>query len=50
VSQVRKTSSCSGTYLCSMQGNAFQRWTLGVMFSLGIGSQILKDINKAPLG
>jgi hypothetical protein len=35
VSQVRKTSSSSGTYLCSMQGNAFERWTLGVMFPLG---------------
>jgi hypothetical protein len=32
VSQVRKTSSSSGTYLCSMQGNACGRWTLGVMF------------------
>jgi hypothetical protein len=32
VSQVRKTSSNSGTYLCSMQGNACGRWTLGGMF------------------
>jgi hypothetical protein len=35
VSQVRKTSSSSGTYLCSMQGNACGRWTLGVMFPPG---------------
>jgi hypothetical protein len=35
VSQVRKTSSSSGTYLCSMQGNACGRWTLGVMFLPG---------------
>jgi hypothetical protein len=32
VSQVRKTSSSSGTYLCSMQGDACGRWTLGGMF------------------
>jgi hypothetical protein len=35
VSQVRKTSSSSGMYLCSMQGNACERWTLRVMFPLG---------------
>jgi hypothetical protein len=35
VSQVSKTSSISGTYLCSMQGNACGRWTLRVMFPLG---------------
>jgi hypothetical protein len=35
VSQVRKTSFSSGMYLCSMQGNACRRWTLGVMFPLG---------------
>jgi hypothetical protein len=35
VLQVRKTSSNSGTYLCSMQGNACGRWTLGVMFPPG---------------
>jgi hypothetical protein len=35
VSQVRKTSSSSGTYLCSMQGGACRRWTLGGMFPLG---------------
>jgi hypothetical protein len=32
VSQVSKTSSSSGTYLCSMQGDACWRWTLGGMF------------------
>jgi hypothetical protein len=32
VLQVSKTSSINGTYLCSMQGNACGRWTLGVMF------------------
>jgi hypothetical protein len=35
VLQVRKTSSSNGTYLCSMQGNACERWTLGVMFPPG---------------
>jgi hypothetical protein len=35
VSQVSKTSSNSGTYLCSMQGNACGRWTLGLMFPPG---------------
>jgi hypothetical protein len=35
VLQVSKTSSSSGTYLCSMQGNACGRWTLEVMFSPG---------------
>jgi hypothetical protein len=35
VSQVRKTSSSSGTYLCSMQGNACERWALRVMFPPG---------------
>jgi hypothetical protein len=35
VSQVRKTSSSSGTYLCLMQGNACGIWTLGVMFPPG---------------
>jgi hypothetical protein len=35
VSQVRKTSSISGTYLCLMQGNACGRWTLGVVFPPG---------------
>jgi hypothetical protein len=35
VSQVRKTSSSSGTYLCLMQGNACGIWTLEVMFPLG---------------
>jgi hypothetical protein len=33
--QVRKISSSSGTYLCSMQGNVCGRWTLRVMFPLG---------------
>jgi hypothetical protein len=32
VSQVRKTSSSSGTYLCSMKGGACGRWTLRGMF------------------
>ena len=32
VLQVRKTSSISGTYLCSMQGGACGRWTLREMF------------------
>lgn len=32
VSQVSKTSSSCGTCLWSMQGNACERWTLGVMF------------------
>jgi hypothetical protein len=32
VSQVSKTSSNNGTYLCSMQGSACGRWTLGGMF------------------
>jgi hypothetical protein len=32
VSQVSKTISSSGTYLCSMQGNVCERWTLGGMF------------------
>jgi hypothetical protein len=32
VFQVRKTSSNSGTYLCSMQGDACKIWTLGGMF------------------
>jgi hypothetical protein len=35
VSQVRKTSSSNGTYLCSMQGDAWGRWTLGGMFPPG---------------
>jgi hypothetical protein len=35
VSQVRKTSSSSGTYLFSIQGNACGRWTRRVMFPLG---------------
>jgi hypothetical protein len=35
VSQVRKTSSSSGTYLCSIQGGACERWTLGGMFPPG---------------
>ena len=35
VSQVSKTSSNSGRYLCSMQGNACERWTLEVMFPPG---------------
>jgi hypothetical protein len=35
VSQVSKTSSSSGTYLCSMQGNACGIWTLRVMFPPG---------------
>jgi hypothetical protein len=35
VSQVRKNSSSSGTYLCSMKGNACGIWTLGVMFPPG---------------
>jgi hypothetical protein len=35
VSQLSKTSSNSGMYLCSMQGNACERWKLGVMFPLG---------------
>jgi hypothetical protein len=35
VLQVSKTSSSSGTYLFLMQGNACERWTLGVMFLLG---------------
>jgi hypothetical protein len=33
--KVRKTSSSSGTYLCPMQGNACERWTLEVMFPPG---------------
>jgi hypothetical protein len=32
VSQVRKTSSSSGTHLCSLQGNACGRWILRGMF------------------
>jgi hypothetical protein len=32
VSQVRKTSSNSGTYLCLMQGDACRRWKLRGMF------------------
>ena len=32
MSQVRKTSSSSGTYLCSMQESACGRCTLGGMF------------------
>jgi hypothetical protein len=35
VSQVRKTSSSSGTYLFLMQGNSCGIWTLGVMFPRG---------------
>jgi hypothetical protein len=35
VSQVSKTSSSNGTYLCLMQGNACGKWTLGVMFPPG---------------
>jgi hypothetical protein len=35
VSQVRKTNSSSGTYLCSMQGDACGIWTLGGMFPPG---------------
>jgi hypothetical protein len=35
VSQVRKTSSSSGTYLCSMQEGACKRWTLRGMFPPG---------------
>ena len=35
MSQVRKTSSSSGTYLFSMQGDACGRWTLDVMFPPG---------------
>jgi hypothetical protein len=50
VSQVRKTSSKSGTYLCSMQGSECGRWTLRGCSLLGIGCQIVKDINKALLG
>jgi hypothetical protein len=37
VSQVRKISSSSGTYLCLMQGSACERWTLGGCSLLGIG-------------
>jgi hypothetical protein len=44
VSQVRKISSSSGTYLCLMQGSACERWTLGGCSLLGIGFQIAKDI------
>jgi hypothetical protein len=32
VSQVRRKSSNSGTYLCSMQGNSCKIWTLMGMF------------------
>jgi hypothetical protein len=32
VLQVRKNSSSSGTYLCSMQGDACRRWKLREMF------------------
>ena len=32
MSQVRKTSSSSGTYICSMQGDACGIWTLEGMF------------------
>jgi hypothetical protein len=32
VLQVSKTSSSSGTYLCSMQGDARDIWTLRGMF------------------
>jgi hypothetical protein len=35
VSQVSKTSSSSGMYLCSIQVNACERWTLGVVFPPG---------------
>jgi hypothetical protein len=35
VSQVRKTSSISGTYLCSMKRGACGRWKLGGMFPPG---------------
>jgi hypothetical protein len=35
VSHVIKNSSISGTYLCLMQGNACERWTLEVMFPPG---------------
>jgi hypothetical protein len=50
VSQVRKTSSSSVTYLCSIQGNACERWTLGECSLLDIGCQIEKDVNEALLG
>jgi hypothetical protein len=35
VSQVSKTSSSSGMYLCLIQGNACEGWTLRVMFPPG---------------
>ena len=46
VSQVRKTSSNSGTYICLMQGNACGRWTLGVMFSPGYRVSNFKGYKK----
>jgi hypothetical protein len=46
VSQVRKTSSSGGKYLCSMQGDGHS----GECSLLGIGFQIAKDINEALLG
>jgi hypothetical protein len=50
VSKVRKTSSSSGTYLCSMQGDACGDGHMGECSLLGIGCQIAKDINKDLLG
>jgi hypothetical protein len=47
VSQVRKTSSNNGTYLCSMQGGACGRWTLGGMFPLGYPLSSCKGYKQA---
>jgi hypothetical protein len=35
VSQVSKTSSSKGTYICSIQGSACEIWTLRGMFPPG---------------
>jgi hypothetical protein len=45
VSQVNKTSSSSGTYLCSMQGGSCGRWTLGGMFPPQYGLQFYYEEN-----
>jgi hypothetical protein len=46
VSQVSKTRSSSGTYVCSMQGGACGIWTLGGMFPLGYRVSSCKGYKK----
>jgi hypothetical protein len=50
VLQVRKTSSSSGTYLCSMQGSACGTLTLRGMFPPRYGVSNCKGYKKALIG